>query len=103
MWRGEGSRKCEGVSRFSLLQHYLIAFLQPAEHFRLRAVGYPNVDCEFVLAVLALRIGNFHGGLLILVVKNRAFRNLEDSLVLFQNDLSIGGHLSLEFAARILN
>ena len=52
----------------ALLQHYLIAFLQSAEHFRLRAVGDSNVDCDLVLAFLALRIGNFHGCLFIFIV-----------------------------------
>src|ERR1017187_2880187 len=92
-----------GSRRPVLLQNYLIAFLQPAQHFGLRAVRDSDVDGNFVLALFTFRVRHFHRGLLILVVKDCAFRNLQHILVLFQDDFRIGGHLSLEFAARILD
>src|SRR5579864_220234 len=82
-----------------LLQYDLIAFLQPAQNFCLRAVGDPNVDRHLILAFLTLRIGNLNRRLLVLVVENRAFRDLQIILVLVQDDFRVRGHLGLEFAA----
>src|SRR5579872_1879480 len=51
--------------RRSLLQYDLIAFLQPAQHFGLRAVRDSDVDGNFILAFFALRVGNLYGCLLV--------------------------------------
>src|ERR1700722_19062691 len=58
-----------------LLQHHLVALFQPAKDFCLRAVRDSDVNCNLILAFLALRIGNFDRSLFILVVENGAFRN----------------------------
>src|SRR5271168_3681306 len=87
----------------ALLQHDLIAILQPAEHFRPRAVGYSNVDGNLILPLFPLGIGNLDGSLLVLIVENGAFRNLQHVLMLLQNNLRVRGHLGFQFAARILD
>src|SRR5437868_15101884 len=98
------NRKPDSGSREpALLQHYLIAFFQPAQHFGLGAVRDPDIDGNLVLALFALRVRNFHRGLLVLVVQDRAFRNLQHTLVFVQDDFRVGGHLSFELAARILD
>src|SRR5258708_38404869 len=87
----------------SLLKHDLITFLEAAQHFRLGAVRNPDIDRELILAIFSLWVRNLHRRLLVLIVKNRAFRNLQDILVFFKDDFGVGGHLGLKFAARILD
>jgi len=51
-----------------LLQHHLIAFLQPLQQLSLGPIRNANVDGKLLLAFLGFRIGHFHRCLLILVV-----------------------------------
>src|SRR6266446_1081691 len=76
-----------------LLQHYLIAFFEPTEELGLGAVRDSYVNRNLLLAVFRAGIGHFDRRLLVLVVDNRAFGDLEHTLVFFQNDLRVGGHL----------
>src|SRR6201987_3891727 len=70
----------------NLLQHYLIAFLQSAQHFGLRSIRNSDVHSNLALALFALLVGNFNRSFLVLVVQDRTFRNLHYVLVLFQDD-----------------
>src|SRR5579862_7988201 len=89
--------------RRSLLQYDLIAFFQPAQYFGLRAVRDSDVDGHFIFAVFTLRVGNLHGCLLVFVVDDRAFRNLQNVLVFFQDNFRVGSHLGFQLAARVLD
>src|SRR5258708_5509951 len=86
-----------------LLQHYLIAFFEPAEEFGLGAVRNSYVDRNLLLAVFRAGIGDFDRCLFVLVVDNRALGNLEHTLVFFQNDFRVGGHFGLQFTAWIVD
>src|SRR3977135_361623 len=78
-----------------LLQHYLIAFFEPTEELGLGAVRDSYVNRNLLLAVFRAGIGHFDRRLLVLVVDNRAFGDLEHTLVFFQNDFRVRGHLGL--------
>src|SRR6185437_7975036 len=75
------------------LQDDLLAFFQAGKHFGLRAIADSELDGQLSLTRLIGRIGNLDGGRLVFVVKHRAFRNGEDALVFFENDLRISRHL----------
>src|SRR5579884_2584225 len=92
-----------GVCRdhWRLLQDHLVAFFQSAQDLSLGAIRNSDVDRNFCLAVLPLRIRDFNRRFAIFVVNDCAFRNLQHVLVLFQNDFRVGGHLSFQFAGRV--
>src|SRR6185312_461924 len=69
-----------------LLQHYLIAFLQSAEHFCFGAIGDAQIYGELLLAVLIVRAWYLHGGFLVFVVDDSVFGDHQHTLVLFQDD-----------------
>ena len=72
------------------------AFGQALQHFGLRAVADAGGDGHLAEALFVGRIGHLHRGRLVLVVDDRAFRNRQHPLVLFQNDLRVGRHLRLQ-------
>src|SRR5579862_2965676 len=90
-------------STSKLLQNDLVAFLQTAQDFSLRSIRNPDVDGNLALAFLTFLVGNLHRGLLVFVVQDRAFGDLQHVLVLFQDDLGVGRHSRFQFAARIID
>src|SRR6185437_6098585 len=100
---GRDARPPSSSRILPLLQHHLVAFLQTAEQLGLGAVGDADIDRDFLLAVFGASVGNFNRRLLVFVVNNRAFGNLKNVLVFFQNDFRVGGHLSLQLPARVVD
>ena len=70
--------------------------VRPLSDFGLGAVADARDDRDFAHALLVGGIGNLRRGRLVFVVDDRAFRNRQHALVLFQNDLRVGRHLRFE-------
>ena len=87
----------------TLLQNDFFAFFQPAQEFSFGAVRDSDVDRHFAFTFLAFGIRHLDRRFLILVVENRALRDLKDRFVFFQNDLCVGRHIGFQFATRIVD
>src|SRR6185437_170881 len=48
------------ASGWVLLQHHLFAFLQPAQHFSLRAIRDADVDRDLPHAIHGMGVGHLH-------------------------------------------
>src|SRR5581483_1201576 len=100
-----GSRRTPGLHEnfFALLQDDLIALLQPAHDFCLSTVRNTDVDRQLPLPIFGFWIGHFNRRFTVFVVNDCSFRNLQHVLVFFENDFSVGSHLSFEFASGIVD
>src|SRR5215472_12054694 len=89
--------------RRELLQNDLLFLVEAFEDFRLHAIRDPKLHAQFFLAVFSFGVGDFHGGLAVLVIDERRFGNHKHVFLFLEKDFGIGAHVGLEFAARIRN
>ncbi len=81
---------------------YLLT-LRPESHFDAAAVGDSDLDGDDAVAVFAMRVRDPDRGVAVLVVDDGLFGDAEDVLVLFEDDLGVGGHVGLELAAGVVD
>src|SRR4051812_42809760 len=88
---------------YLLLQDDLIALLEAFQDFRLGAVRDADLDGSLLLAAVSLRVHDLDGSFLVFVVDDGAFGDHQDVLVLFEDDLRVRRHGSLEFAGGVVD
>src|SRR5579864_3307128 len=91
------------VCSLPLLQYDLLSFFQPTEQFGLGAIGDAHCYCDFLFALFGRGIRNFDRCITVFVIDQSAFRDHEDSLVIFQDNLRVGSHHGFEFTLGVIN
>src|SRR6266851_6220381 len=86
-----------------LLEDDGVAGFDAGEDLGLGAVGDASLDIDLAAALLLAGVGDFDGGVAILVVDDGLLGDGEDALVLFEEDLGVGGHVGFELAARVVD
>lgn len=80
-----------------------VAGVEAGEDFGAGSVGDTGFDGYGAAAFFLLGCGHFDGGVAVLVVDDCLFRYGKDVFVLFENDLSVGGHVGFEFSAGVVD
>lgn len=76
---------------------------EAGEDFCAGAVGDAGLDEDFAASVFLGGVGDFDGGVAVLVVQDGLLGDGEDVFVFFEEDFSVCGHVGFEFAARIFD
>ena len=91
------------LRRSLLLKDDGVAGFEAGENLGFGAVGDAGLDVDLAAAILLLGVGDFDGGVAVLVVEDGLFGDGEDLFVLFEEDLGVGGHVGFELAAGVVD
>jgi hypothetical protein len=86
-----------------LLKDHGVAGFEAGEDFSFGAVGDAGLDIDLAAAGFGFGIGDFDGGVAVLIVEDCLFGYGEDVLVFFEKDFGVGGHVGFEFAAGVID
>ena len=91
------------MRRILLLKDDGVAGFESGEDLGFGAVGDAGLDVDFAATILLLGVGDFDGGVAVFVVEDGLLGDGEDVLVLFEEDLGVGGHVGFELAAGVVD
>ena len=86
-----------------MLKNDGVAGVEAGEQLGFGAVRDAGLDADLTATAFLLRVGDFDGGVAVLVVEDGLLGDGEDVLVLLENDLRVGCHVGLELAARVVD
>ena len=86
-----------------MLEDDCVAGVEAGEDFGFGAVGDAGLDGDCAAAFFLVGVGDFDGGVAVLVVEDGLLGDGEDVLVLFEEDLGVGGHVGFELAAGVVD
>src|SRR5260370_23057782 len=85
------------------LQYNLLAFLRPFQQLCLDTVREAELDSDFAPAILGSEVRSFEGSVAVFIVDHRGLRDQQYIVLLFLDYFSVGAHVRLELAGRVLD
>src|SRR5713226_7521169 len=76
------------------LQYDFLPLFRAIGQFGLDAVRDTKLDGKLTPAIVSLGVGDFHGGMAVLVVDDRSLRDQQYVVLFFQDDFGVGAHVS---------